>query len=105
VAAFGKLRPLWASYLALGGLAAVILAGAGAMIEMVYHLQLNVALGSKMTYMAIPLDAKGLDSWFGAAMVLAIGIALFELTRRHFVVQWDATQAEIEKEIKRREAL
>jgi branched-chain amino acid transport system permease protein len=38
-------------------------------------------------------------------MVLAIGIALFELTRRHFVVQWDATQAEIEKEIKRREAL
>jgi branched-chain amino acid transport system permease protein len=105
VAAFGKLRPLWASYLALGGLAAVILVGAGAMIEMVYHLQLNVALGPKMTYMGIALDAKGLDSWFGAAMVLAIGIALFELTRRHFVVQWDATQAEIEKEIKRREAL
>jgi branched-chain amino acid transport system permease protein len=105
LAAFGKLRPLWASYLALGGLAMVILAGAGAMIEMVYHLQLNQALGSKLSYMGVTLDAKGLDTWFGAAMVLAIGIALFELTRRHFVVQWGVIQGEIEKEIKRREAL
>jgi branched-chain amino acid transport system permease protein len=105
LAAFGKLRPLWASYLALGGLAMVILAGAGAMIEMVYHLQLNEALGSQLRYLGVTLDAKGLDTWFGAAFVLAVGIALFEFTRRHFTVQWGTIQGEIEKEIKRRELL
>ncbi|MFN7725487.1 MAG: branched-chain amino acid ABC transporter permease [Rubrivivax sp.] len=105
LAAFGKLRQVWASYLALGGLAFVMLAGAGAMIEMVYHLQLNEALGPQMKFMGVPLNAKGLDSWFGAAFVLATGAALFELTRRHFAVQWGEIQTEIEKEIKRREAL
>ncbi len=105
LAAFGKLRQLWASYLALGGLGFVMLAGAGAMIEMVYHLQLNEALGPQMKFMGVPLNAKGLDSWFGAAFVLVTGAALFEVTRRHFAVQWGEIQTEIEKEIKRREAL
>jgi branched-chain amino acid transport system permease protein len=36
--------------------------------------------------------------------VLAVGVALFELTRRQFVREWDATQEWIEKEVKRREA-
>ena len=103
VASFGKLRPLLASYLALGGTAFVVLAGGGAMIEMVYHLQLNEALGPQMKYMGVPLNAKGLDSWFGAAFVMVVGIGLLELTRRQFVAQWGATQEEIEREIKRRE--
>ena len=105
LAAFGKLKRLWTSYLALGGLAGVMLVGAGAMIEMVYHLQLNEALGPQLKYMGATLNAKGFDSWFGAFLVLATGAALFELTRRHFVHQWDEIQGEIEKEIKRREAL
>ncbi len=104
VASFGKLRPLLASYLALGGTAFVMLAGSGAMIEMVYHLQLNQALGPELKFMGATLNAKGLDSWFGAGFVLVVGIALFEMTRRQFVQQWGETQEEIEKEIKRREA-
>lgn len=104
VAAFGKLRPLLGSYLALAGTAATILAGAGAMIEMVYHLQLNEALGPEMKFMGATLDAEGLDSWFGASFVLVVGLALFELTRRQFVRQWDQIQEEIEREIKRRES-
>jgi branched-chain amino acid transport system permease protein len=105
VAAFGKLRQLWTSYLALGGLAFVILAGAGAMIEMVYHLQLNEALGPQLRFMGASLNAKSADSWFGAALVLAVGVGLFEITRRQFLHQWGEIQEEIEKEIKRREAL
>jgi branched-chain amino acid transport system permease protein len=104
VAAFGKLRPLIGSYLALAGTAATILTGAGAMIEMVYHLQLNEALGPELRFMNITLNAKGLDSWFGASFVLAVGVGLFELTRRQFAKQWGQTQEEIEREIKRREA-
>ncbi|NWG74265.1 MAG: branched-chain amino acid ABC transporter permease [Rubrivivax sp.] len=105
VAAFGKLRRLWTAYLALGGTALVVLVGAGAMIEMVYHLQLNPALGPQMTFMGAPLDAHGFDSWFGAVFVMLTGVALFELVRREFKRQWDQVQEEIEVEIKRREAL
>ncbi|MDP3083967.1 MAG: branched-chain amino acid ABC transporter permease [Rubrivivax sp.] len=105
LAAFGKLRMLWTSYLALAGTAFVVFAGAGAMIEMVYHLQLNEALGPKLSFMGAGLNAKSLDSWFGAGLVLATGMAMFELTRRHFVRDWTLIQEDIEKEIKRREAL
>ncbi len=104
VASFGKLRPLLASYLALAGGAATMLVGAGAMIEMVYHLQLNEALGPQLKFMGATLNAKGFDSWFGAGFVLVVGVAMFELTRRGFARQWGQTQEEIEKEIKRREA-
>ena len=105
LAAFGKLRGLWTSYLALAGTAFVVLVGAGAMIEMVYHLQLNAALGPEMKFMGATLDAKGFDSWFGAGFVLLVGVSMFELTRREFVRQWGTIQEEIEKEVKKREAL
>lgn len=104
VAAFGRLRPLIGSYLALAGTAAVAFLGAAAMIEMVYHLQLDAAMGPTLKFLGMTLDSKGVNSWFGAAFVMLTGLGLFELTRRHFAVQWSETQEEIEKEIKRREA-
>ena len=104
VASFGKLGRLWTSYLALGGLVLVMLGAGGAMVEMVYHLQLNEALGPQMSYLGATLNAKGLDSWFGAALVLAVAAALFEATRRQFVREWGSIQEEIEKEVKKREA-
>jgi branched-chain amino acid transport system permease protein len=104
VAAYGFLRKLWVSYIGLAVCGLIILLGAGAMIEMIYHLQLNVALGSRLKFIGIPLDAKGLDSWFGASFVLLTGLGLFELARRHFTKEWSTIQEDIEKEIKRREA-
>ena len=104
VAKFGKLRQIWTSYLGLGVTALVMLAGAGAMIEMVYHLQLNSAMGDTVKFMGVMLNARGVDSWFGAAFVMATGLGLFELARRQYVQEWGEVQEEIEKEIKRREA-
>jgi branched-chain amino acid transport system permease protein len=103
VAAFGKLGRIFTAYLALGGTALVMLTGAAAMIEMVYHLQINAALGPKLQFFGVTLDAQGVDSWFGAAFVLVTGIAMFEVARRHFRAQWSVIQEEIEHEIKRRE--
>jgi branched-chain amino acid transport system permease protein len=103
VAKFGKLRQIWTSYLGLAVTALAMIAGAGAMIEMVYHLQLNSALGDVVRFMGIPLNAKAVDSWVGAALVLLTGTGLFELARRQYVLEWGDIQAEIEKEIKRRE--
>jgi len=72
---------------------------------MIYHFQLNEALGPKLTFMGANLNAASFDSWFGAAFVLVVSVALFELVRRHFIKQWSTVQEEIEKELKRREAL
>ena len=105
VAMFGHLRKLWVSYLALAFTAMVVLLGAACMIEMVYHLQLNAALGSELKFLGATLDSKGLNSWFGAAFVMLTGLGLFEVCRRQFAVEWGQIQEDIEKEIKRREAL
>ena len=105
VAAFGKLGPLLASYLALAGTAGTVLAGAAAMIEMVYHLQLNQALGPELKFAGATLNSRGVDAWAGAVLLLVVGAALFELVRRHFVLQWGQTQEDIEREIRKREAL
>lgn len=103
VAAFGKLRPLLASYLALAGTGAAALLGIAAMIEMTYQLQLGDAGASQLGFMGATLDARGVDSWVGAVFVLVVGLALFELVRRQFIVQWGLVQEDIEREIKRRE--
>ncbi len=105
LAAFGKLRALWPSYLGLAGAALTMLVGGSAMVEMLYHLQLNEALGPQMKYLGLALNAKSVESWFGAGFVLLTGLGLFELLRRQFRAEWDHAQEEIEKEIKRRESL
>jgi branched-chain amino acid transport system permease protein len=105
VAAFGRLRELWVSYLALGVTALIVLLGAAAMVEMVYHLQMNAAMGPDVKFMGTVLNARGVNSWFGAAFVMLTGLGLFEVTRRHFARQWGEIQEFIEKETKRRESL
>ena len=105
LAAFGKLRRVWVAYLALGGAGLAALVGAAAMIEMLYHLQLNAALGPQLKFMGATLNAQGADSWVGALFLLVTGAGLFELARRQFQTQWGEIQEDIEKEIKRREAI
>jgi branched-chain amino acid transport system permease protein len=105
LAAFGRLRQMWVAYVGLAVTALMALAGAAAMIEMIYHLQLNAALGPELKFAGVQLNADSLNSWFGSAFVMLTGLGLFELARRQYVHDWDETQVFIEKEIKRREAL
>jgi branched-chain amino acid transport system permease protein len=105
VASFGKLGRVWTSYLAFFGAGVVVLLGVAAMIEMLYHVQLNPALGSDVPFMGAVLDASKPDTWVGAALAVITGAGLFELVRRHYVKEWGEVQEEIEKEIKRRETL
>jgi branched-chain amino acid transport system permease protein len=105
VAMHGKLGRVAMHYagLALAGL--VALAGVAAMIEMLYHLQLNAALGPKLPFLGITLDASATSTWVGAVAVLVVGAGLFEWVRRRFGVIWGHIQEEIERETKAREAL
>jgi branched-chain amino acid transport system permease protein len=105
VAAFGFFRKLWVSYLALFVTGMAVLLGAATMIEMVYHLQLNAAVGSELIFLGLTLDAKGLNTWVGSIFVMLTGVVLFEMVRRQFKHDWNAIQVDVEREIKRREAL
>ena len=95
LAAHRKLRGMLPGYLALAGAGALALAGASAMIEMLYHLELNQALGPVMTFGGVSLDAKGGAAWAGALALLAVGALLFEFARRAFRRRWDEAQADI----------
>jgi branched-chain amino acid transport system permease protein len=53
--------------------------------------------------MGTTLNAKGVDSWVGSIFIMLTGLGLFEVVRRHFLIEWGDIQVEIEKEIKRRE--
>jgi len=103
VAAFGRLRELWAGYLALAATASLALLGAAAMIEMTYHLKLNAALGRDLKFLGATLDTRSLNSWAGAALAMLAGLALFEVARRRFVRRWGDVQSFIEQETMRRE--
>jgi branched-chain amino acid transport system permease protein len=105
VALFGHLRKLWVAYFALTITALVMLAGAGAMVEMVYHLQLNATAGADLKFAGVALSTDSVNSWFGAFFVLLTGGGLFELCRRQFAKDWGHVQEQIQKEIQRREAL
>jgi branched-chain amino acid transport system permease protein len=104
VAAYGMLRKLWTAYLALFGSAAVTMLGVTVMVEMLYHIKLNEALGPHMNMLGVMLDTRGLDSWVGAALLVLTGGVLFDLVRREFSRQWEQVQEDIEAETHRRAA-
>ena len=105
VASFGKLKQLWLRYLTLALTAFATLMGAAAMIEMIYHRQLNAAVGPELKFMGLVLNTTQSTTWLAAGVVFLIGLALFELARRQFRQQRSRIQDEIETEIKRRELL
>lgn len=100
----GRLSALVVPYLALGLTAAVMLIGAGGLIEMAYHRQLGSALGDPLHYLGLTLDSASLDSWVGAALVMLTGLGLFDLTRRQWLQRWASLQDDIARERRSREA-
>ena len=105
VAAFGQLRKLLGSYAVLAVTGLLMLSGVGAMIEMIYHIQLSTTFGSELTFLGVNLDVESMGSWLGAGALALVGFGLFEWARRIFSVKWGVAQEHIEREIKRRESL
>lgn len=103
VAAYGFLRKMWVAYLALMGTSLPLIVGVAAIVEMVYHIQMNEGMGPEMTFMGISLSVDSLDAWMGALFLTVTGAGLFELTRRQFVHQWGEVQEDIEAELLHRQ--
>jgi len=96
VAAHGLLRRLLLPYVALAVTALVALCGAALMIEMLYHRQLNEALGPEMPFLGVTVDTHGAAAWACGVALLVVGGALFELARRYFARHWSDVQDVIE---------
>jgi branched-chain amino acid transport system permease protein len=105
IAKYGKLKPLLASYIALGGTLLGVIAGIAAVIEMVYQLKLGTGTGSIVQVLGVTLDVTKPATWVGVILLLGVSTFLFELCRREFAAHWSDTQEEIEKIIQREQAL
>jgi branched-chain amino acid transport system permease protein len=105
VAKYGRLRPLLASYIALGGTLLGVVVAISAVIEMTYQLKLGIGTGSVARVFGVPLDVMKLDTWVGVGLVFVVSAALFELARREFSRNWGVAQEEIEKQIQRESAV
>jgi branched-chain amino acid transport system permease protein len=101
---FGKLGRLLGWYAALALTGVITFCGIAAIIEMVYHLQLNESMGPVLHFMGVDLDAKSAGSWIGAVAMASIGFVVFEFIRRRFAGHWGEVQGEIEAAIRAREA-
>ena len=96
VAAYKKLHRLWGWYALLAATGLFMLVGVAALIEMLYHLQLESGSGSTLRYLGFTLDTQGTASWLGALAVAAVGFVVFEVVRRRFVLAWETIEGEIE---------
>ena len=90
---FGRLRDPYFGVLA----AALALAfGAVMLIELVYHVTLNVGQGHGVRLFGFLFDTTRANAWVFATSVFLAAGAAFEYYRRRFKEQWDAVQVEIE---------
>ena len=97
LARHGLLRPMLGAYSLLGLAFGLCALGVSALIEMVYHRQLNAAMGAQLRFLGSMIDTASPLHWctLGAALLLAA--AFFEWARKRFAVQWDAAQQAIEQ--------
>jgi len=103
VAKFGHFKRLLLPYLGLLAAGCVTVLGAAALIEMIYHLQLNAALGSKVLFLGTELDTGAAATWTMAMVVFVVGLGLLEVGRRVTARRWGRAQEAIEESIKKAE--
>jgi branched-chain amino acid transport system permease protein len=94
----GKLRALLPAYGVLGAASLVLFVAVAALVEMVYHRQLNAAMGSVVNFMGLALDTTSAQAWLVLCGVLLLGAWAFFVAQRRFGARWDAAQEAIEKE-------
>jgi len=95
MARFGKLGRLALPYLLLAIAALPMLVGAAALIEMLYHLQLEMGQGPGLQFLGLSLDVQSAASWLGMSAALIVGGVLFAFARRRLARVWSEVNTEI----------
>lgn len=93
----GLLRPMLGAYSLLGLAFGLCALGVSALIEMVYHRQLNAAMGAQLRFLGATIDTASPVHWCSLGVVLLVAAGFFEWARKRFALQWDAAQQAIEQ--------
>ncbi|MFD2754027.1 branched-chain amino acid ABC transporter permease [Comamonas terrae] len=101
VAKFGRFKRLLVPYLGLLVSAVFVVCGGAALIEMIYHMQLNAALGPSVSFMGTQLDTSAAATWAVALVVFVVGMGLLEVFRRFTQRRWSQIQEDIEEIMKK----
>ena len=94
----GKVRVLLPIYGLLSASSVVCGLGFSALVEMVYHRQLDAAMGPVLGFLGMALDTSSAVHWSGLLVYMALGVLGFEWSRRRFALQWDAVHQSMEEE-------
>ena len=95
VAKAGALGRLWPTYAGMAVACALMFAGAGALVEMIYHLQLNASVGPELPFAGLVLNTLDRSTWLMAGALLALGLLGFEWLRQRFQPVWAQIQVEL----------
>lgn len=95
IAKTGALKRLLPSYAGLAVAMSLMLAGAGALVEMIYHLQLDAANGPELPFAGWVLHTDSATTWGVSVALLAIGLLVFETVRRRFALIWGEIQTDM----------
>jgi branched-chain amino acid transport system permease protein len=90
---FGRLRDPYFGVL-VSALALAL--GAVMLIELMYHVTLDVGQGPQARLFGFVLDTRSASTWVFATSLFLAAAAAFEYYRRRFKRQWDEVQVEIE---------
>ncbi len=93
---FGKFGRLRDPYFGVLVSALALLAGVVMLIEMTWHVTLDLATGPGVKLWGFVFDTQQPQSWVLASSMAAAGAAAFEYMRRRFRDEWDRVQVEIE---------
>ena len=83
---FGEMLP---SYLLAAVATLVLMAALVLGVEMIYHLSLEAATGTKKVLLGVEVDIASAPPWIAFALLAALGAALFMLARRKVSAAWD----------------
>jgi branched-chain amino acid transport system permease protein len=96
----GALRRLVPIYVGMAFTCLLMLAGAGALVEMIYHQQLNASLGPDLPFAGLILNAQAPSTWLASLAIALVGLAGFEWLRQRFMPIWADIQSEINAQAK-----
>ena len=103
MARFGKLGRLWGGYASLLGAGALFMLGLSALVEMIYHYQLNAAMGPTVRYLGTQLDTSSTVHWMGALAITVVGAVLLRWVIGRVVATWGQAEGEIAALLRQRQ--
>ena len=101
---YGKFKRVWPHLLAVSAAVLVAAAGVVMMIEMLYHLSLELANGTVMNLFGFSVDTAAPAAWLVAAAILATGLLAVRQVKGAFQQVWCEANTEIEDLIRKAEA-